>query len=77
MLLVAGMATICLPERGQTYFLSGDVLDLTQRHFRILNGFLDPEANDNLVSDPDFPGSLGAELAIRKGVAECAGPQEG
>ena len=70
MLLVAGMATICLPERGQTYFLSGDVLDLTQRHFRILNGFLDPEANDNLVSDPDFPGSLGAELAIRKGVAE-------
>lgn len=70
LLLVIGTATICLPERGQSYFLSGDVLDLTQRDFRILNNFLDPEANDNLTPDPDFPGSLGAELAIRKAVAE-------
>jgi len=70
LILVAGLGALCLPERGQSYNLSGDVLDLTQRHFRIMNGFLDPEANDNLVPDPDFPGSLGAELAIRKAVAE-------
>ena len=68
--LVAGALGLSLPERGHSYNLSGDVLDLSQRHYRILANFTDPEANDNLTPDPDFPGSIGAELSIRKGVAE-------
>ena len=68
--LIAGALGLSLPERGHSYNLSGDVLDLSQRHYRILANFTDPEANDNLTPDPDFPGSIGAELSIRKGVAE-------
>ncbi|QDV07554.1 Matrixin [Planctomycetes bacterium Poly30] len=48
----------------------GDFLDLTLRDFRILNTFAGVRANDNVTPDPDFPGSLGADLAIRKAVAE-------
>lgn len=75
--LIAGALGLSLPERGHSYNLSGDVLDLTQRHYRILADFGDPEANDNLAPDPDFPGSLGAELAIRKGVAEWGSSAHG
>ena len=41
-----------------------------QRDFRFFNNFTDSTANTNTVADPDFPGALGAELAVWKGAAE-------
>ena len=69
-LLLAGVTALLAPPSTWAYAVYGDVLDLTQRDFRILNNFTGALANTNQVPDPDFPGSLGAELAIRKGVAE-------
>ncbi|HIF39724.1 MAG TPA: matrixin family metalloprotease [Planctomycetes bacterium] len=61
---------LLLPARSEGFMVFGDRLDLSQRDFRIWNNFSDPEANSNQIPDPDFPGALGAELAIWKGVAE-------
>ena len=80
-LLLLGVWTgglwIGLPGRSAAYVVFGDTLDLGQRDFRIFNNFSDPEANDNLVPDPDFPGAIGAELAIWKGVAEWGSAPHG
>lgn len=69
-LALAGAAILLGPAETRSFDVYGDVLDLTQRDFRILNGFTGAFANSNQVPDPDFPGSVGAELAIRKGIAE-------
>ncbi|MFT7677778.1 MAG: hypothetical protein ACI8QC_001763 [Planctomycetota bacterium] len=63
-------AVALFPAQGRSFALLGGFLDLGQRDFRIFNNFTDPGANNNQVADPDFPGALGAELAIWKGVAE-------
>jgi len=63
-------AALLAPPDLWAFEVYGDVLDLDQRDYRILATFSGPYANTNQVPDPDFPGSLGAELAIRKGVAE-------
>ena len=69
-LALTGAALLWAPGRSEAYAVFGDTLDLAQRDYRIFNNFSDPEANDNQVPDADYPGSFGAELAIRKGVAE-------
>lgn len=69
-LLLASVGALLAPPWTWAYEVYGDVLDLTQRDFRILDNFTGAQANTNAVPDPDFPGSIGAELAIRKGVAE-------
>ncbi|MEE8469390.1 MAG: matrixin family metalloprotease [Planctomycetota bacterium] len=66
-----------VPGRSEGFGLLGGSLGLHQRDFRIWNNFTDPEANDNLTPDPDFPGALGAELAIWKGVAEWGSAPHG
>lgn len=79
-LAVAGLATAGLilhPTPVDGFVLTGDVLDLTQRDFRVFNNFTDPEANDNQVPDPDYPGATGAVLAIWKGVAEWGSEPHG
>ncbi len=68
--LAALGCVMALFPTAKGFTLLGGSLDLTQRDFRIFNNFADPEANDNQVPDPDFPGATGAELAIWKGVAE-------
>jgi hypothetical protein len=68
---------LLLPARSEGFMVFGDRLDLSQRDFRIWNNFTDPEANSNLTPDPDFPGALGAELAIWKGVAEWGSEPHG
>ncbi len=70
LLALAGALFLLSPAETRSFNVYGDMLDLTQRDFRILNGFTGAFANTNQVPDPDFPGSLGAELAIRKGIAE-------
>jgi len=76
LLLLSGL-WVGLPGRSAAYVVFGDTLDLGQRDFRVFNNFTDPEANDNLVPDPDFPGAVGAELAVWKGVAEWGSAPHG
>ncbi|MDF1837192.1 MAG: matrixin family metalloprotease [Planctomycetota bacterium] len=59
-----------LPGQARSYTLLGGTLDLGQRDYRFFNNFNDPSANSNTVPDPDFPGAIGAELAVWKGAAE-------
>ncbi len=71
-----GAGALLSPPELHAFEVFGDVLDLTQRDFRVFNNFTGTFANDNVVPDPDFPGSVGATLALRKGVAEWgSGPR--
>lgn len=74
---LAAAVLIWAPGRSEAYNVFGDTLDLAQRDYRIFNNFTDPSANDNLTPDPDYPGSFGAEIAIRKGVAEWGSAPHG
>ncbi len=74
--LAAALALV-VPTVSEGYAVFGDTLNLNQRHFRIWNNFTDPEANDNPIPDPDFPGATGAVLAIWKGVAEWGSAPHG
>ncbi len=65
-----GACALFFAGTGDAYTFLGGSLDLTQRDFRIQNNFTNPEANDNLVPHPDYPGATGAVMAIWKGVAE-------
>ncbi len=67
---LVGAAVLLSPAETRAFEVFGDVLDMTLRDYRILNTFADFRANDNVTPDPDFPGSIGADLAIRKAVAE-------
>jgi hypothetical protein len=72
-LAAVGLATaglLLLPTEPRAWNALGGTLDLTQRDVRVFDNFSDPTANDNLQADPNFPGALGAALAIWKGVAE-------
>ena len=69
-LLLSGVIALVASPDSWAFAVYGDVLDLTQRDYRVLNNFIGPRANTNQVPEPDFPGVLGAELALRKGVAE-------
>ena len=59
-----------LAPAGTGYAFLGGTLDLAQRHFYVHDNYADPESNDNVVPDPNFPGALGAPLAIWKAVSE-------
>lgn len=76
-LVTVGTVVLLAPAETRAWAVFGDDLDLTQRDYRILNSFTGPFANTNQVPDPDFPGSIGAELAIRKGVAEWSSRPRG
>jgi len=76
--LVLAVAGLSRPMPVAAFTLSGDQLDLTQRDFRVVNSFSDPESNDNTVKQAEFPGTLGAPLAIRKAHSEwSSGPWAG
>lgn len=66
----AGALALFLSGTGHAFNVFGDHLDLTQRDFRVWNNFSDPEANDNQIPDPSFPGQTGAVRAIWAAVAE-------
>lgn len=74
---LAGAIYLLAPAHTRAFEVFGDVLDLSQRDFRFLNGFTGTFANANQIPDPDYPGALGAELAIRKGVAEWGSQAHG
>ncbi len=62
----SAVASLSAPVGTGAFTLTGDLLDLGQRDFRVLNNFSDPSANDNTTPHPDFPGVLGATQAIWK-----------
>jgi hypothetical protein len=55
---------------GLGYSTSGDTLDLAQRSVRVFDNFTKAAANNNTTPDPNWPGYVGAELAIWKGCSE-------
>jgi hypothetical protein len=62
-------ASLAGPTQTAAFAIIGEPLSLEQRDFRVLNNFLNPEANDNTVPHPNFPGHTGAVMAIWK--AHC------
>ena len=79
LLASGGLALLpVLPTRPSTAFsLNGNQLGLGQRDVRAFDSFADPSANDNTTPDPQFPGALGAELAIWKAVVEWGSRSHG
>src|SRR5690349_18626096 len=72
------VASSSAPVATAAFSTIGEPLDLTQRDFRVVNSFTDPQSNDNTVAQAEFPGTLGAPLAIRKAHAEwSSGPWAG
>jgi len=71
--LAIGAAALLLAPARESYAFSklGTALNVSsERDFRIFNNFADSTANDNTIGSTNFPGWLGAELAIWKGAAE-------
>ncbi|HEX5009758.1 MAG TPA: matrixin family metalloprotease, partial [Planctomycetota bacterium] len=72
------VAALSWPVATAAYTVGDEHLDLAQRDVRVVNSFADPEANDNVVAQAVFPGTLGAPLALRKAHVEwSSGPWAG
>jgi len=70
-LCLGGAALLLAPARPSIAFSKiGGNLGEAQRDVRVHDNFLDAAANANLTSATQFPGYLGAELAIWKGIVE-------
>jgi Matrixin len=63
-------AALFVPARLAAFTVEGGSLDLDHRGVRVFNNFSNPEANENTTPSPNFPGALGATLAIWKGTVE-------
>lgn len=75
LLAVSGLSW---PVATAAFLTTGEHLGLDQRDVRVVNSFADRAANDNHVVQAEFPGTLGAPLAIRKAHAEwSSGPWAG
>jgi len=69
--VVATTALFVLPsEQTQAFTTIGGSLGTSQRDYRVWNNFSDVKSNNNTIANPDFPGSFGAIMAVRKGGAE-------
>ena len=66
------VAALSAPADLAAFVVTGEFLPLTQRDMRVFNNFSDAVANDNLVPHPNFPGQVGAPLAIWKAHVEWA-----
>jgi hypothetical protein len=72
-LCLGGAALLFAPARtSQAFSKLGGSLGESQRDVRLYNTFADTQSNNNTTPASQFPGWLGAELAIWKGVAEWA-----
>jgi hypothetical protein len=70
-LCLGGAALLLAPARPSNAFSKlGGSLGETQRDVRLFDNFADSTANNNVTPSPQFPGWLGAELAIWKGIVE-------
>lgn len=69
-LALAGAAWVFVPMRGEAYQIVGAGLAPGQRDVRIYNNFTDAAANDNVAAHTNFPGALGAPMAMWKACVE-------
>jgi hypothetical protein len=76
-LAVAAVTWLSRPMVAAAFALTGESLALDQRDFRVFNNFLDPQANDNTIPHPNFPGYTGATMAIWKAHAEWGSEPRG
>jgi len=74
--LVAGFALARAP-RAAGWTATGDALDLEQRDLRVHDVFSASGANTNKSPDSNFPGALGAPLAIWKAAVEWGSERHG
>ncbi|MAE47020.1 MAG: hypothetical protein CMJ86_09035 [Planctomycetes bacterium] len=70
LVLIGSVLTLALVPGGGSYTLLGHNLDFGARDFRVFNDFEDVSANDNTTPHANFPGALGATLAIWKAGVE-------
>jgi hypothetical protein len=70
--IVLGAAALLLApgESAVAFSKIGGSLGLGQRDVRVYDNFLDAATNNNVTPDAQFPGQLGSEMAIWKGVVE-------
>ncbi|HTF89439.1 MAG TPA: matrixin family metalloprotease [Planctomycetota bacterium] len=54
------------------YSFDGNLLSPFDRDFRVFNNFTDANANNNTTPSTNYPGALGAVMALWKGAAEWA-----
>ena len=70
-LCLSGAALLLAPPRpGAAFTKNGGSLGATQRDVRVFNNFADASANNNTTPHGQFPGRVGAELAIWKAIVE-------
>lgn len=65
-----GVLVLLPAQRAQAFATIGGSLAQNQRDFRVYNNFSGASDNDNVTSDPMFPGYEGAVMAIWKGSIE-------
>ena len=63
-------ASLLLPAKTDAFTTIGGSLGTSQRDIRIFNNFTDPQANDNGITDINFPGAVGAPMTIWKACVE-------
>ena len=72
---LAGLAALCAPGITLAFVLLSPPVSLGigttgtgyQRDVRVFDSWTDPTANDNQTPDPQYPGALGAYMAVWKG----------
>src|SRR5262245_1339143 len=70
-LTLGGAALLFAPLRSsQAFSKIGGNLGETQRDVRVVDNFADPTSSDNVTPASQFPGYVGLQLAIWKGVVE-------
>jgi matrixin len=70
-LCLGGAGLLLAPARStQAFSKIGGSLGETQRDVRVFDNFLDVTANNNAIPNTQFPGWLGVELAVWKGIVE-------
>ncbi|MBA2556484.1 MAG: matrixin family metalloprotease [Chloroflexi bacterium] len=70
-LALATAGAMLMPlEQAEGFSTIGGNLNHTKRHLRAYNNFGDFNANSNQTAHPNFPGALGAPMAIWKGAVE-------
>ena len=57
-------------DESTAFTTLGGLLSQSERDFRVYNNFADSNTNENTVESPNYPGALGAEMAIWKGCVE-------
>ncbi len=69
---VTAVSLMSVPSTTAAFTTIGGSLSTSQRDFRVFNNFTGGAANNNTTANASFPGALGAEMSLWKGVIEWA-----